>query len=141
METINNIELINPEIYPDENVLRGILGKAYSVYVETLKMFDENNMTYEWRFYRDGKAWLCKVQNKKRTIVWMSAWKGFIQATIYFPEKYINDIYGLLLSEGTITKITNAKKVGKSIPCIFELKSKAVLKDFSEVMQFKLTAK
>ena len=35
---------------------------------------------------RHGYAkWL----KRKKTIIWMSAWKGYTQATIYFPDKYI----------------------------------------------------
>ena len=88
METINNIELRDENIYPDEKILESILGESYEAYEKLLGLFDRNEMTHEWRYYRDGKAWLCKVQRKKRTIVWMSAWKGFMQAVVYFPEKY-----------------------------------------------------
>ena len=98
-------------------------------------------MNSEWRYYNDGKAWLCKVQYKKRTIVWMSAWKGYMQATIYFSEKYINKIYGLDISEEAKEKIKSTKNTGKSKPCIFEIRSKAVLNDFSQLMQFKLISK
>ena len=84
METINRIELYDKLVYPDEQVLKSILGKSYNAYYELLKLYDDNEMEYEWRYYKDGKAWLCKVQKKRRTIVWMSAWKGYMQATVYF---------------------------------------------------------
>lgn len=61
-------------------------------------------MEYTWRYYKDGKAWLCKVQKKRRTIVWMSAWKGYMQATVYVPGKFIEDIYSLDISEGMKAK-------------------------------------
>jgi hypothetical protein len=86
METVNRIELGDESIYPDEQVLEGVLGDSYTAYCELLKLFDANQMEYDWRYYHDGKAWLCKVQKKKKTIVWMSAWKGYMQATIYFPR-------------------------------------------------------
>ena len=95
METINKIELRDESVYPDEQLLKSILGRSYDAYCELLKLYDDNEMEIEWRYYKDGKAWLCKVQIKKRTIVWMSAWKGYMQATIYFPEKYIEEIYTL----------------------------------------------
>jgi len=141
MESINTIELNNPDIIPDENVLKQVLGKSYLAYASILELFNQNSMTYEWRYYKDGKAWLCKVQHKKRTIVWMSAWKGFIKATIYFPEKYVTDIYGLNISQETKNSILNTKNVGKSKPCIFEIHTKSILQDFSVVMLFKLIAK
>ena len=140
MEPVNTIELCNPDIFPTEEVLKQVLGKSYSIYNSLLELFKLNNMNYEWRYYKDGKAWLCKVQYKKRTIVWMSAWKGFIKATIYFPEKYINDIYGLDITVETKEHIKGTSNTGKSKPCIFEMKSSDVLVDFSKIMQFKLIA-
>ena len=98
-------------------------------------------MTYEWRFYNDGKLWLCKVQHKKRTIVWMSAWKGLIKATIYFPEKYIHDIYSLDINQKTKDYIKNTSNTGKSKPCTFDIKTTSVPKDFSKIMQLKLKVK
>ena len=141
METINNIELKDESIYPDEQVLKTVLGGSYKTYCELLKLFEDNDMHCEWRYYKDGKAWLNKVQKKKKTIVWMSAWKGFMKAAFYFPERLLDEIYALDISEEMKTKIRNTKNVGKSKPCIFEVRNSTVLKDFNIVMQFKITAK
>ena len=138
METINNIELRDEKIYPDEKVLRTILGKSYDPYSLLIELYDKNDMTYTWRYYRDGKAWLCKVQKKKKTIVWMSAWKGFMQATIYFPYGLLDSVLSLDITKELKEKITNTKNVGKSKPCIFEVRSKEVLIDFEKVMKFKI---
>lgn len=141
METINNIELRDSSIYPDDNVLRRVLEDSYEAYRTLLNLFDKNEMLYEWRYYRDGKAWLCKIQKKKRTIVWMSAWKGFMQASIYFPLKYIEKVYQLDISEEIKNKIKTTKNVGKSKPCIFEVRDKQILADFEKVMMLKIECK
>ena len=141
METINTIELRDERIYPEDNVLRLILDKSYELYVMLLELFNKNELLYEWRYYRDGKAWLCKVQKKKRTIVWMSAWKGFIQATVYFPEKYIENLFKLDISKDMKDKIKSTKNVGKSKPCIFEIRDKHIFTDFSKVMKLKIECK
>jgi hypothetical protein len=138
METINNIELKDENIYPDESVLSEILGQSYNAYRDLIKLFDKLEMNYEWRYYRDGKVWLCKVQKKKKTIVWMSAWRGYMQATIYFPLRFLDSVLSLNITEESKEKITNTKDVGKSKPCIFEIRSKEVLVDFEKVMNFKM---
>ena len=138
METINKIELNDESAYPDEQVLKAILGRSYNAYCKLLRLYDDNEMEYEWRYYKDGKAWLCKVQKKKRTIVWMSAWKGYMQATVYFPEKYIDKIYTLDISEEMKEKIRKTKNTGRSKPCIFKIRNKSVLSDLNKVMQFKI---
>jgi hypothetical protein len=118
METINTIQLGDESIFPNESILTGVLGRSYRAYCVLLELFDQNEMTPEWRYYRDGKAWLCKVQKMKRTIVWMSAWKGF--------------------SEDTKAHFRATKNVGQSKPCIFEVRNQKVLKDLNTVMQFKI---
>jgi hypothetical protein len=141
METINNIELTDEKIYPDEKVLQGILGKSYKAYSSLIELFNDNEMVHEWRYYRDGKAWLCKVQKKKRTIVWMSAWKGYMKATVYIPQKYLRQIYKLDISDKSKDKIKQTKNVGKSKPCIFEILNRKVIKDLEQVMLFKIDCK
>ena len=141
MESINRIELCDETVYPDEEVLSALFGDGYPAYQELLKLYDANQMEYTWRFYHDGKAWLCKVQKKKRTIVWMSAWRGFIKATIYVPEKYIDAIYRLEISEARKQKIRDTKNTGTSKPCIFEIRKVDTLEEFNQVMQFKIASK
>ena len=89
METINNIELKDENKYPDDDLLKSVLNESFLAYKKLLELFIKYDMNYEWRYYHDGKAWLCKVQKKKKTIVWMSAWKGFIQAVLYLSLIHI----------------------------------------------------
>lgn len=141
MDSKNTVELRNENIYPDDKVLEGILGDAISAYRDLLKLFDRNELNYGWRFYKDGKAWLCMVQKKDKTIVWMSAWKGYIQATMYIPEKYCGQIFALDIHDELIEKFREAKDMRKSMPCTFEIKTIDILDDFDKVMQVKLAAK
>ena len=141
METINNIELADESIYPDEHVLRGVLGESYDAYCALLELYDRKDMRWEWRYYRDGKAWLCKVQRRKRTIVWMSAWTGYMQATIYIPERLMDQVYALPLERRTKGRIRSTKNVGASKPCIFEIRDTGILEDLNTLMDFKINAK
>ena len=141
METIHRIELNDESIYPDESVLRGVLGNAYSAYTELLKLYIDNEMISEWRYYKDGNAWLCKVQKKKKTIIWMSAWKDYMQACIYFPERQIEGVLNLGISDLTKERVRNAKSIGKSKPCIFEVKTNEILVDIEKVMNYKMIVK
>ena len=138
MEQVNTIILNNKSIYPNDEVLKPILGKSFLAYCKLLELFENNNMTYDWRYYKDGKAWLCKVEKKNETIVWMSVWKGYIQATIYFAEKYIDGLYELNIANELKVQINGTKNVGISKPCMFKILNKKVLKDFNAVMQYKL---
>jgi hypothetical protein len=141
MEKENTIQLREESIFPDDAVLADILGDSFTAYQALIKLFDENQLSHQWRYYKDGKAWLCKVQKKDKTIVWMSAWKGFVKATIYIPEKYIDQVFALEISEDRKEYFRQSKNMGKSRACTFEIKSDEVLDDFNKVMQVKFTIK
>ncbi|MEE4311828.1 MAG: hypothetical protein V2J62_08135 [candidate division KSB1 bacterium] len=56
METINRLELTDENVFPDEGVLRRVLGRAYNAYTELQKLYERHGLVHEWRYYRDGKA-------------------------------------------------------------------------------------
>ena len=141
MDTINDIELADESTYPDEPVLRNVLGSTYDSYCALLDLFDRHHLKSVWRYYQDGKAWLCKVRKGKKTIVWMSAWKGYMQATLYVPERLIEEVYALPISEETKRRIKNTGNVGKSRPCIFEIRNFQVLEDLESILLFKMISK
>ncbi|PKP08994.1 MAG: hypothetical protein CVU09_13085 [Bacteroidetes bacterium HGW-Bacteroidetes-4] len=37
----------------------------------------------QWRYYNDGKAWLCKVSYKKKTVFWLSVWEAYFKVAFY----------------------------------------------------------
>jgi hypothetical protein len=141
MESLDNLELRDQSVYPDEQVLQGALKRSFPSYLALLDLFEQHEMQHEWRYYNDGKAWLCKVQKKKRTIIWMSAWKGFLKATVYVPHKHLGGLYALPLVEETKERIRSTKDVGKSKPCTFEIRNQRILKELDKVMQFKIQNK
>lgn len=141
METINNVELRDESIYPDDSVLESILNDSFQAYKKLLELYNRYDLNYEWRYYHDGKAWLCKVQKKTKTIVWMSAWKGYMQAAVYFPEKYIDSVCDLNITPEIIEKFRLTKNVGKSRPFIFEVRDESLLNDLEEVLVHKIKCK
>jgi hypothetical protein len=141
MESTDKIELTDKSVYPDEAVLEGVLGAVYPSYRALLELFDQNGMIHEWRYYMDGKAWLCKVQKKKKTIVWMSVWKGCIKAAIYIHEKHLVRLLEIPVNEAIKEQIRGARPVGKLHPCVFEIRNQNILEDLDKVMQFKIQNK
>ncbi len=61
-----------------------------------------------------------------------------MKATIYFPQKFEALIDELELEDAIKDTISITKRVGKSIPCMFEIRDTRILKDFVTVMQLKL---
>uniref|UniRef100_UPI00336BC98E DUF3788 family protein n=1 Tax=Pasteurella multocida TaxID=747 RepID=UPI00336BC98E len=50
-------------MYPTDEILKRILGKSFSVYLKLLRLYENYSLIPEWKYYKDGKAWLCKIKS------------------------------------------------------------------------------
>ena len=143
MPTENNILLRDPDIEPNEEVIRGTLGiPLFNVYRELIEMIQtEFDLVHEWRYYKDGKSWLCKVTHKKKTIFWLSIWEGFIKTGFYFNEKSGPGVFDLQIDEEIKRDFKMTKPVGKLLPLILEINQQAQLQDLREVIGYKKSIK
>ena len=132
--------LREPEIVPTKDVLKNILGEVYSVLEELEMQLTQNEfaLTFNWHYYKDGKAWLCKVAHKKKTIFWLSVWEGFFKTSFFFLERHLEEIAALELDENNYII---EKEWGKMIPVIFNINNKKQLADLLKIVKFKKAAK
>lgn len=80
--------LTDESIYPDEKVLKSVLGpKKYRYLSDFIDQISKINLTTEWRFYHDAKGWLCKIWHKKKNLAWLSVWDTGVRVTVYFRHK------------------------------------------------------
>lgn len=133
--------LNNPDLYPDESVLKEVLTEGvYNLYTELLTAITSKSvmdLTWEWRYYNDGKSWLCKVVNKKRTIFWLSVWEGYFKVSFYFTEKHKEGIAFLPISESAKNQFIAAKPIGKLIPLTIDVYSEEQLEDVLTIAKFR----
>jgi len=132
--------LREPEFFPSKDVLKHALGEVYDVFeeLETILVQDKFALTYEWRYYKDGKSWLCKVCHKKKTVFWLSIWDGFFKTSFFFLERHMEGIAALQIDENSFTI---AKEFGKMIPLIFNINDKKQFSDLLKVIEFKKKSK
>lgn len=136
--------LRDAEIFPSDKVLKDVLGEAvYSVLESLLGTItgEEYSLTFEWRYYNDGKAWLGKVVHKKKTVFWLSVWDGFFKTGFHFTEKYLEAIAALDISERAKDEFAKTKPTGRLISMIFDVKDEEQLKEVLTVVRFKKSLK
>lgn len=144
MNIENQIMLLREaEIEPTEEVLEQVLEKEiFNVYQEILKIItSEFDLQYEWRFYKDGKSWLFKAVHKRKTIFWLSAWRGFIKTSFFFTEKTRSGIFDLPISGEIKEKFDATKATGKLIALILDIEQEKQLNDFREIAKYKKSLK
>ncbi|MDR2953660.1 MAG: DUF3788 domain-containing protein [Prevotella sp.] len=135
--------LRDAEIEPTGKVLENALGKEiFDVYQELIRTITEEfGLTYEWRFYKDGKAWLCKVVNKKKTIFWLSIWDRYIKTSFFFTEKTRPGVFDLDINNKIKSNFEQAEFTGKLIALILDFDKKEQLKDLQEIVKYKKALK
>ncbi len=133
------ILLREKEIEPTDKVLENVLGKElFIIYQEIIEIFsDEFSLESQWRFYRDGKAWLCKVVYKKKTILWLSIWENYIKTGFYFTEKTGIGVLELDIDNKIKEVFEVAKPIGKLIPLIIDIDQQKQIKDLKKVIRYK----
>lgn len=129
------------EVSPNSNVLMNLLGDVFIPYDELEEKLVAKDLIYIWNYYNDGKAWLCKVQFKKKTVFWLSIWDGFFKITFYFNEKTYTGIYDLGLEESIINNFENTKLVGKFRQLTFEIRDNSQFEDIERVVEYKKSLK
>ena len=140
MESDNGTILLREkEIEPVNEVLENVLGKElFNIYQELIKIFaDEFSLEPQWKFYKDGNTWLCKVVYKKKTILWLSIWKNYIKTGFYFTEKTGIGVLELDIDNKIKEVFEVAKPIGKLIPLIIDINQQKQIKDLKEVVKYK----
>lgn len=131
-------ELRDPGVYPDDAVLEDVLAGSFRAYAALREGGAEAGLSLDWKFYNDGKVWLCRISRKKKTIAWMSAWKGFFKATVYFSGKDLEGLEDFASALDSIGDALTLQEVGKSKACVFEIRNKKPLDDLRRVMERKI---
>ena len=128
------------EIFPSKEVLQNTLGDVYSILeaLETRLAQDDFALTFDWKYYKDSKAWLCKVAHKKKTVFWLSVWEGYFKTSFFFLERHLESIAALEI-DGNSYVIE--KEWGKMIPLIFSINDKKQLPDLLKMIEFKKKSK
>jgi len=105
------------EVYPNKEVLEKALGESYFAFIELFDIISNEQyaLITNWRYYKDGQSWLCKVSNKKKTVCWISVWNEFFKAGFYFTEKTRLGINELNIEKDIKDDFRQSKNIGKLI--------------------------
>jgi len=76
-------------IFPSDEFIQSIIGDKIISWQKLIRYVKDNyrDITEEWRYYNDGRQWLFKMQQKKKTIFWASILKDTFRITFYFSNK------------------------------------------------------
>ena len=138
----------DPATAPTREAITAALGAAGGVYPHFLEEAERHAIVLDWRYYKDGKAWLCKGlyrwtttrgTPKETMAFWLAVWEGFLRLTIYVPEKHREAALNLPLSAEMKLTVAEAKQMGKLkfFPLTFDLRDDAAFGDLFTLIDFR----
>jgi hypothetical protein len=130
--------LRDTEQKPCEALFKSILTPTlFRIMEKILRSLADAGIDLEWRYYKDGNAWLEKATYRKKTVAWISLWENLIKAGFYFTAKTRPAVLELPLSPEIITLFAESNPVGKLIPLILDIKDDTSLPDFISLINHK----
>jgi hypothetical protein len=135
--------LSDANIYPSEDVIFSHIGKSKPLWISFFKQIEDNHsdFTKEWRYYQDGKSWLLKVVQKKKTIFWLSIIKDSFRTTFYFTDKAEEAIQSSALSAELKEQFKSGKRYNKIRGVTVVHGTKKALEDAKLLIEIKLRIK
>jgi hypothetical protein len=81
--------LSDKQIIPTDELIFSLIGDKKILWQSIMNRASENykNISGGWNYYNDGKQWLYKLVQKKKTIFWAGILKDTFRITFYFGDK------------------------------------------------------
>lgn len=138
------LALSNPSVYPSDDLVFSLIGGKKVFWQKILKHILENNkdISWTWNYYNDGKQWLFKLVQKKKTIFWAAILAtGEFRITFYFADKAEPLIYGSDLPQDVKENFKTAKKYGLIRPATQLINSETDVESVLKLAEIKIKLK
>ena len=129
--------LRNPDVQPTDEVLAAAIGESFAAWKVFVEKLTDLKITVEWRYYKDGSAWLAKCVSGKKTVLWTSAWDGYFRTSLFFTEKTRTGIQDLQIDESIKKRIAGELPMGKLVPLLIDVHDMKQLPDLITLIDYK----
>jgi hypothetical protein len=138
------LALSNPSVYPSDDLVFALIGEKKIFWQKIQKHILESNkdISWVWNYYNDGKQWLFKLVQKKKTIFWAAILAtGEFRITFYFSDKAEPLIFGSDLPQSVKEDFKTAKKYGLIRPASQLVNSHEDVETILKLAEIKLKLK
>lgn len=129
--------------FPTEEIIFSHIGKSQALWCSLFEYIHSTHPNFigEWRYYNDGKSWLYKLQNKKKTVFWLSIIKGSFRTTFYFPIRVEQQILESPIPDELKEQFAGGKKFNKVRFITITYKKKKDVENAKALIGLKLSIK
>ena len=130
-------------VIPTDDYVFSILGEKKILWQKIINYATDNfkDISGVWNYYNDGKQWLFKLTQKKKTIFWGAMLKDTFRITFYFGDK----VEPLLENSDLPLKIKKdfktSKRYGLIRPVTLKVFSDSDVKSVKKLISIKIKLK
>jgi hypothetical protein len=110
-----NMVLSDKQIIPTDEYIFSIIGDKKILWQSIMNHVSESykDISGSWNYYNDGKQWLFKLVQKKKTVFWIGVLNDTFRVTFYFGDKAETLIDASDLSQNIKDDFKNGRRYGK----------------------------
>lgn len=135
--------LTDKNVTPDDKLIFSVIGDRKILWQNIMSFVHDNykDINEEWRYYNDGKQWLFKLQQKKKTIFWIAILEGTFRVTFYFGDKAEPLITASDLPVSIKNNFKTSKKYGKIRAITLKMKNSSDVETVKKLISIKTRLK
>lgn len=126
---------------PTNEVLEMSLGECFETYQKFIESVKAEGMATGWNYYKDGKAWLCKITYKNKTVCWLSVWDKYFKLGFYFSAKNCSGVSDLPIDETIKIAFNESPMQGRLKPLVIKMTQTDQIDDVMKIADFKKNLK
>jgi hypothetical protein len=132
-------KLTDKNIIPTEELIFSLIGSNAVFWHRIMKSAADNynGISGGWNYYNDGKQWLFKLVQKKKTLFWASLLNDTFRVTFWFGDKAEPFIEEAMLPPAIKDEFRNARKYGAVRPVSITLREQSDADNVITLMSIK----
>jgi hypothetical protein len=138
-------ELILPDrqVIPTDEYIYSILGEKKILWQNIISYSTDNfkDISGVWNYYNDGKQWLFKLSQKKKTVFWGAMLNDTFRITFYFGDKVEPLLEGSDLPLKIMEDFKTSKRYGKIRPISLKIFSQSDVESVKKLIDIKIKLK
>ena len=138
-----NLVLSDKQIIPTDDYIFSIIGEKKILWQAIMNYVSENykDISGSWNYYNDGKQWLFKLVQKKKTIFWAGVLKDTFRVSFYFGDKAEPLVDASDLPRNIKDDFKNGKHYGKIRAVSIKISDLTDVESVKKLIQIKIKAK
>lgn len=135
--------LSDKSVIPADDQIFTFIGEHKGLWQSIMSYVSEmyKDASGSWNYYNDGKQWLFKLVQKKKTIFWAGIFADTFRITFYFGDKAMPVIENSDLPDKIKEDFRTSKKYGLIRPISFKVYNKSDVDNVLKLIAIKTKIK